>query len=71
MKRVLLATTAIITSSFSPLMTTPAFADDTYINSTPITDATDETPQMVCEDILKPNAASGLQTEATITNDTN
>jgi hypothetical protein len=70
MKRALLAATAIITSSFSPLMTTPAFADDTFTNSVPVTDAADETPQQVCEDILKPNAASGFQTAATVTSDT-
>lgn len=56
MKRALLAATAIITSSFSPLMTTPAFANP------PINDTTGLTPQQVCDDQLKPDYNSDFQT---------
>jgi len=59
MKRALLAATAVITSSFSPLMTTPAFANP------PITDTTGLTPQQICDNQLKPDYSSDFQTMPT------
>ena len=62
--RALLSAAAIISTSFSPILTTAAMADDDIV-LTPITDATDQSPQDVCDDVLRPAAASGFQTEPT------
>lgn len=57
MKRALLAATAMIASSFSPVLTTPAFAA-----KPPINDTTGLTPQEVCDAQLTPNEHSDFET---------
>lgn len=62
--RALLGAAAIISTSFAPIATTAAWADDgDGIILTPLTE-NDVTPQQVCEDVLRPAAQSGFQTEA-------
>ena len=56
MKRALLAATAVLTSSFVPFLTTPAFAN------APITYTSGLTPQQICDNQLKPNYNSDFQT---------
>ena len=62
--RAFLSAAAIISTSFAPIATTAAWADDgDDIILTPLTES-DSTPQQVCEDVLRPAAQSGFQTEA-------
>jgi len=54
---------AMISISLTPIATTAAWADDgDDIILTPLTE-NDLTPQEVCDDVLRPAAASGFQTE--------
>jgi hypothetical protein len=66
--RALIGAAALVSTSLSPIFTTAAFADDDII-LTPITNASDETPQEVCDDLLRPAAASGFMTEPVDPND--
>lgn len=62
--RAFLSAAALIGTSLSPILTTAARADEgDDIVLTPITNAEDQTPQQVCDDVLRPAAASGFQTE--------
>lgn len=61
--RALLSAAAIVSISFAPIATTAAWADDgDGIILTPLTE-NDVTPQQVCDDVLRPAAQSGFQTE--------
>lgn len=52
--RAFLGAAAIISTSFAPIATTAAWADDgDGIILTPLTES-DATPQQVCEDVLRP-----------------
>jgi hypothetical protein len=60
--RALMGAAAIISTSFAPIATTAAWADDgDGIILTPLTES-DETPQQVCDDVLRPAAPSGFLT---------
>jgi hypothetical protein len=52
-----LAATAMLVTSFNPILITPAFANP------PINDTTGLTPQEICDNQLKPNYNSDFQTE--------
>jgi hypothetical protein len=74
MKRALLAATAIVFTSLSSTIATPAFADDgDDIILNPVTldnpDGPPLTAQEVCDEALRPAAASGFQTEPTSSTD--
>ena len=61
--RALMSAAAAISVSFMPIATTAAWADDgDDIILTPLTE-NDLTPQQVCDDVLRPAANSGFQTE--------
>ncbi len=66
MKRALLAATAVLTSALTPVFMAPAYADDgdsTVL--TPVTLDGDYDAQAICDEALRPAAASGFQTEPT------
>lgn len=68
--RALISAAALISTSFTPILITPAWADDgdnTVLNPVNVTDLT---PQEICDEALRPAAASGFQTEPTVTGDT-
>lgn len=66
MKRALLAATAILSSSFVPLLAAPAYAEDgDDVVLTPVNLEGDYDPQAICEEALRPAAQSGFQTEPT------
>lgn len=74
MKRALLAATALISMSLTSTISTPAFADDgddVVLNPVSLDnpDGPPLTPQEVCDEALRPAAASGFLTEPTSSSD--
>jgi hypothetical protein len=70
MKRALLAATAVLASSFTPVLMTPAYAEDgDDIILTPVNLDGDYDAQAICDEALKPAAQSGFQTEPTDVSD--
>jgi hypothetical protein len=68
--RALIGAAALISTSLTPILTTPAFADDgDGITLSPV-NVQEMTPQEVCDEALRPAAASGFLTEPTVTGDT-
>lgn len=72
MKRALLAATALVSMSFTAV--TPALADDgDDITLTPLQLTNDDgpalTPQELCEEVMRPAAPSGFQTEPVASSD--
>jgi len=74
MKRAMLAATAMVFTSLTSTVATPAFADDgDDIILSPVNldnpDGPPLSPQEVCDEALRPAAASGFQTEPTSSTD--
>lgn len=74
MKRALLAATALVCTSVTSTISTPALADDgNDIVLNPVNldnpDGPPLTPQEVCDEALRPAAASGFMTEPTASSD--
>jgi hypothetical protein len=66
MKRALLAATALISTSFSSIIASPAWADDgDDIILTPVNLDGDYDAQAICDEALRPNANSDFMTEPT------